>query len=175
MKRYLVLVLVSAAAVLVEALPQVHTVGGVRPEMTLVLVVWLAFSHDWEDIVLPLFVIGLVRDVYSMWHFGYYAGMYLLVGGAIAVMRTAIFRRNPVSQVVMTGVASLVVNLPALGWQVLGGQVSLSSGLGLWSGLALYTGLVAPLGFFVLGAFDKTLSFQRLWQIGRTPGMPRRS
>lgn len=172
--RYLFLILLTVLAVIVEAWPGAfYTVYGVRPALTLIIVVYLALEHDWRDALGPMFLVGLVRDAFSGFVPGFYAGSYLVVGWLASGLRQAVLRQNPVSQFVFTLLAALAVNTG--GWAVVGLREGFEPALWMYRVLpaAVYTAVLAPFVYPFLRRTGRLLSFESLWRIGVAPEQPR--
>lgn len=174
MKRLIVIMLLTLLAILLECRPGAfYTLYGIRPEITLILLVFLAGNNNWHEVLILFFVIGFGRDLFGLWAFGYYSAAYLLLGCLVSSLRHAVYYNNIAVQAVAVFVASAMLNFGAILLQLL--TVGGSFGDMLIQGLMLstYNALAAPVVFFLLDRFKNLLVFKSLWKIGRVPGQPR--
>jgi len=145
-------VLVTLAVVLL-----LHTIllpyvfGDSRPDLFLILVVFLSLGQPLERSYLPCWLTGLLKDVFSgVGQVGAFAALYLALAVVISQVRRQLFVEHIATQLLVVGAASLVsqglwllvwFHSPGFGWR---------SALWRLAGGTCLTVLVAPLA---LGLF----------------------
>ncbi|MPZ13463.1 MAG: rod shape-determining protein MreD [Chloroflexi bacterium] len=119
--RWLVVSLVAGAVLQAMVLPGL--VGnGIRPDLTLIVVVAWATFRGWEEGILVGLLGGFLLDVFSAAPFGVSVVRLALVGGAAGLVMDRIGRTSVLMPAVAAGVASLaafalsVLALQASGW-----------------------------------------------------------
>ncbi len=118
--------------------------SGARPDLTLIVVMFVALHVRGVDAITACWLLGLMADLQSCGRPGLLALLYGLAGAGIYLARDAVFRRHALTHVALALFAGLFVH-GGLGIYYLatGGA---AAGLGtkvLW--VALYTALWAPL------------------------------
>ena len=100
-------------------------VGGARPNLLLIFVVWRALRWPLEQSYLPCWLAGLARDIFSGGQVGAFAALYLALALGIDRVRRGLFVEHLLTQVLMVAAASLVsegvwllvwFHRPGLGW-----------------------------------------------------------
>ncbi len=87
------------------------SVGGVRPDLCLVFVVFLSLRVRAGDAGIGAFFMGVAGDLMSIERFGLLAVSYMLVAMLVSFAKEFLFRRHVVAFVAVTLVAGLVLRM----------------------------------------------------------------
>lgn len=104
----LLLGFLSVAAVVQTTLADLFVIGQARPDFLLALVVYLALSFDLREVLVPIWVLGIFRDAFSLGPIGMYALIFLVVGLLVSWVRAYAFRDSLLT-VVATAVFAVAV------------------------------------------------------------------
>jgi len=92
MFRYLLLLFIITAAVVFQTtLADLLAVGRVRPDFLLALAIYLALSFDLREVLVPIWGLGVFRDVFSLGPVGLYASIFIVVGLIVSYVRAYAF------------------------------------------------------------------------------------
>jgi rod shape-determining protein MreD len=132
-------------------------VGRARPDMILLVVIFIALHAPRDAALLGCLGIGLIKDLTTLSPLGLYAIAYSLVGMFTISTQELVYRAHPLTHVTLGFVGSLLAGAVVLihGW-IKGPSAFISEVFGS----ALYTAALAP---FVLGFLNltrKAFSFQ---------------
>ncbi|NOX58308.1 MAG: rod shape-determining protein MreD [Planctomycetes bacterium] len=144
----------SSFAIIAVATLTAHTtlaprlaVGGVWPDVILIVVVFFAMHARKWDAVIAAWSLGLLADLASLERFGLLSLTYALVAISVQSSRDWMFRSHPLTHAAVTFVSALVVHV--VFWVYAGfssgsvvGQPWASVGVPV--GIALYTAICAP-------------------------------
>jgi rod shape-determining protein MreD len=100
----LMLILQSAAAPYVA-------IFGVRPDLLLVTAVFLGLFGRPREAIIGAWLLGAGADLLTVEHFGLLSLSYLLVTLSVSSIRLYVFRAEAMTQLVVTMVAAITVNL----------------------------------------------------------------
>ncbi|MCH8148832.1 MAG: rod shape-determining protein MreD, partial [Planctomycetes bacterium] len=163
--RWLTLVLLGSLFVLVQTtvLPR-FDVWGIRPDLVLVLVVFLGMHARMPDAAVGAWVLGMMADLMSVERPGLMAMSYMLVSIMVASSREYFFRYRSLTQIFVTWAACFVVQAAWMAYR----HVLYAGGVSWWADLftfvvpcALYTGLFAPPVHKMLLPLSKALGIER--------------
>jgi rod shape-determining protein MreD len=123
-------------------------VGDARPDLVLLVVIFIAINAPRESALLACFAFGLVQDFVTISPIGLYALSYSLVGMFVVSTQELVYRAHPVTHVTLGFVGTLLWAAVVLvhGW-IRGPRVAVTDLLAT----ALYTAVAAPI---VLGALN---------------------
>lgn len=122
MAFYVAIPLVLAAAFLQGALPQMGPVAGVKPDLTLVLVVMAGMVLGFRRGLFLAFLAGLVLDRYSGMPFGFVTLLLMLVTSVARFPNPDLLEVNPlVCMLVVAPATLLYYGIYSLGVLALGG------------------------------------------------------
>jgi rod shape-determining protein MreD len=88
----------------------VAAVGGVRPDLALIFVFFLAFYGKQDEVFFASWVVGLIKDLFSAGPLGAYALIYAACGYQACRLAQKLFKENPFTQVLVGLPAALMVN-----------------------------------------------------------------
>jgi rod shape-determining protein MreD len=133
-------------------------VGGAKPDLVLLAVVFIAINAPRDVGLLGAFGIGLVMDLVTLSPLGLYALAYSLVGMFTVSTQELVYKAHPLTHFSLGFVGGLLTGAVVLihGW--IKGPVPSISEL---AGSALYTALLAPLVLGGLNLVRKAFGFQR--------------
>jgi rod shape-determining protein MreD len=128
------------------------TVHQVWPDWMFVLAVHYALWGPWPDAALAGWILGLVVGLQSSDRIGLHAFAYGLAAWVIIRTRHVVFRQHPLTQIVVTFIFALVVQLIVGIYRQWGANADVISGGIWWPALftALYTAAWAPLLHWLL-------------------------
>src|SRR5947208_13138077 len=132
-------------------------VGGARPDLVLLAVIFIAINAPRDAALLGAFGIGLIQDLVSLSPLGLYALAYSLVGMFTVSTQELVYRAHPLthfSLALIGGLLSAAV-VAIHGW--IKGPPGLSV-MDLFSS-ALYTALLAPIVLGLLHLTRKAFAF----------------
>ena len=142
------LLILAGAIVLQRAVTPAIEIGGIGPDLPLLLVLHLSLAGQPGSIFFAQWLAGAIRDVYGGGVFGLSAVTFPIVGWIVARLGADLYARHPFTQVGLTFLAGLQVEL------VFSVVLFLrASHLDLFAlflhglGTALYTGLAAIVVF----------------------------
>jgi|GEM_PF-3490973 len=93
----LVLGLLTIAVVIQTTLADLLAIGRAKPDFLLALVIYLALSFDLSKVLIPIWVLGISRDVFSFGPIGLYASIFIVLGLLVGYVRAYAARdRAPV-------------------------------------------------------------------------------
>ena len=146
--RWLAFILLAVAAVILQssALPRL-TVFGARPDLLLIITIFIALYAHPQDAVAGGWGLGLLADLLSIERLGLLALTYGAVAFLVLIVREYIFKYRASSQLVLAGLLALLVQAGWLVYQGLsyGWSVGLANGsAAALAGSAAYTALFAP-------------------------------
>jgi rod shape-determining protein MreD len=138
-------------------------IGGGRPDLVLLAVIYIAINAPREAALLGAFFLGLMVDLVSLQPLGLYALAYGVVAVFVVSMEELVYRENPVTHFIVALITSLLVSTVALvhGWIFkpllpLGEQFS----------TALYTAILAPIVLGILQRMKRAFAFKPRRRVG---------
>jgi len=138
-------------------------VGGAKPNLVLLAVIYIAINAPREAALLAAFLMGFMLDLVGLHALGLYAFAYGLVAMFIVSMQEVVYREHPFTHFIVALFASLLVSTVALvhGWIFkpllpLGEQFS----------AALYTALLAPVVLGILQRMKRAFAFKPRRRVG---------
>ena len=162
MRWPLLLVLIFILLLMQTTLVRWMDVAGARPDLLLILVLFVSLNARPDDSFLTSVLVGLCKDVYSAQRFGLYTLLFAAVGVAVNLVRKDLFKEHFFTQMLVAvacaGACNVVVSLVHM------------LTYGLWNGwhfLALsvagaaYTAVVTPIGFAVLARLRRYMGPRR--------------
>jgi len=102
MRWLLFLMIILAAGVIQTSLADLAAIGPAKPDLLIALVVFLAFQFDLHEVFLPIWALGIFRDVFSASPFGVYGLIFLGVGVFVSLVRQFAFRDSVVAVIALT-------------------------------------------------------------------------
>jgi rod shape-determining protein MreD len=121
MFRFLLLFLLLIAATAVQTtFADLAAIGGVKPDLLLALAIYLALSFELREALIPIWGLGLFRDVFSFGPVGLYAFIFLFVGLFVGCVRAYAYRDNVFVVIVTVVLAVALCELSAaavLSWR----------------------------------------------------------
>ena len=163
--RWLTLVILGSLIVVVQTsvVPRFE-VWGARPDLLLVLVVFVAMHARKPDAAVGAWVLGMIADLMSIERPGFLALSYMLVSILVASSRNYFFRYRSLTQLLVTFAACFVVQTVWLVYR----RLLYPTGTSWWADFgvfvvlsAIYTGLFAPLSHQALLLMSKALGIER--------------
>jgi len=110
--RWIGFIVIAGVVVTVQAsLGPWLTVGGVRPDLCLVFVVFMGLRVRAGDAGIGAFMVGLAGDLMSIERFGLLAVSYMLVAVIVSLVKEFLFRRRLATFVAVTLVAGVGLRL----------------------------------------------------------------
>ena len=121
------------------------TIQSVWPDWMFILAVHYALWGRWPDVAIAAWILGLVVDLHSSDRIGLHACTYGAAAWAIIHLRQALFRDHPLTQVAVTFVFALGIQL-IVGWYRRWGEQPTVLDSLWWSAFltAVYTAVCAP-------------------------------
>ncbi len=122
-------------------------IGRVRPDLLVVLVVFIAMHVRGVDVIAWACMLGMLADLQSIERFGILALSYSAAAALVYALRSHVFRSHPLAHFAMTFCAGCIVQVLLLLYYVLVvgvGGGSWSSQLLLGVGIAMYSAALAP-------------------------------
>jgi len=151
--QWLAFIIIAVLGVLLQTTvsPRV-AVFGVRPDWVLVLVVFFALHVRGREAIAAAWMLGLLADFQSIERFGLLSLVYALAAGSVYLIRDYLFRRHPLTHLVLTFVAGVAVQLLVLGYYAFLVNEGRVAGADLWLAVlvSLYSALWAPPTHWVL-------------------------
>jgi rod shape-determining protein MreD len=132
-------------------------IGGVRPNLVLLAVIFIAINAPRDAALLGCFVLGLLQDLTTQQPLGIFALAYGLVAMFTISTQQIVYRGHPLTHFSLALVGSFLTDAVILlhGW-VRGPRISPM--LLFYS--ALYTAILAPIVLGVLHQIKKAFAFQ---------------
>ena len=161
--RWPLLLLVVIALVLIQTtFVRWIEIAGVKPDLMLILVVYVSLHARPEDSFANSLLVGLWKDIYSTERFGLYMLLYAACGVVVNHVRKDLFKEHFVTQMMVVFTCACGCNLIVSAVHMLRFGL-LNVGQFLWLSIAgaAYTAAVAPLGFFVLKKLRRAIGPRR--------------
>jgi len=133
-------------------------VGGAKPDLVLLAVIFIAVNAPRDAALLGAFLIGAMQDLVTLSPLGLYAFSYALVGMFIVSTQELVYKAHPVTHFSLAFVGGLLTGaiLCIHGW-IKGPSVS----AGEMFTSALYTAILAPILLGLLNQTRKAFAFQQ--------------
>ncbi len=156
--------LIVAFVALALQLTVIHLsrIAGAAPDLLFLVAAYLAFHLRIEDLLVPIWILGLVKDCASVAEFGAFGFLFTLSGVLLSLLKDFLFRDSLLVQVSLVFLGSLLYNC------LFGLDLSRASDSLTWHWAversvpsALYTSLCAPLLFVVLDGMRRYLGVNR--------------
>lgn len=144
--------ILTGAIVLQSTVLEVIAIAGVKPDLSLVILVFIAVQGGMMAGQISGFTAGLVQDFISVPPLGFYALVRTVIGFLFGRLRGSLLGGPVILPVVLVAAATLLKGL--LSW-ILGSVFSLGFRAGVFLGAAMwvelvYNSLLAPLVFAIL-------------------------
>ena len=116
MIRFLVLLLILVAAVVIQTtLADLASVGPARPDVVIALAVYLALAFELREVFIPIWAMGIMRDVFSAAPVGMHGLIFLGLGLLVSHIRHYVPRDNPIVMMFVAAVAVVLCETVAVG------------------------------------------------------------
>jgi rod shape-determining protein MreD len=157
--RWAVFVLVAVGALFMQvAVFSGLEVGGARPEMVLLIVLFFALHMKEREAAVMAWVLGLLQDLLSGGVLGIHALSFMVVALVASRFREEIFFGHILTQVLIAFPAALLVGALSLArLKVLSSSLDINAGVECATAAAAYTALVAPFAFALLTPLKRPL------------------
>ncbi|MGR3177998.1 MAG: rod shape-determining protein MreD [Candidatus Anammoxibacter sp.] len=133
-------------------------VYGITPDIYLVFAVFFSLNTDIKQASFVNWINGLVKDVFSLAHFGLSAFLFVLIGYVIGRSKEFVFKDHPLTQVLITFVVALFYGLGCLVFMLISSEnVKLAVIIQKVLCSAIYSAIIAPLLFAVFKKFKTKL------------------
>ena len=109
----LLLGLVAIAVVVQTTLADLLAIGETRPDFLLALAIYFALTFDLGEVLIPIWALGVFRDVFSLGPVGLHAFIFLGIGLLVSRVRAYAFSDNVVTVVVTVVLAVILSELSA--------------------------------------------------------------
>ena len=119
-------------------------IGGVMPDLLLILVIHLSLSERFDRVFHLQWAIGLLRDLYSGGGIGLYAGAYLMAGIVLSRFREGFFADHFLTQSAIAFGIGLQVYVVVLSYHLFLEPGQPRGLIGRAFGIPLYTGVITP-------------------------------
>jgi rod shape-determining protein MreD len=133
-------------------------VGGAKPDLVLLAVIFITVNAPRDAALLGAFLIGIVQDMVTLSPLGLYAFSYALVGMFVVSTQELVYRAHPLTHFSLALVGGLLTGAILFIHGLVHGP-SLSAGE-LFSS-ALYTAILAPILLGFLNQTRKAFAFQQ--------------
>lgn len=133
-------------------------VGGGRPDLILLAVIFIAIHAPRDAALLGAFGIGLAKDMTTLTPLGLYAIAYSLVGMFAVGTQELVYRAHPVTHVTLGFVGSVLAGAVVL---VHGWIKGPTGSIGEMFASALYTAALAPVVLGLLNLLRGAFAFRR--------------
>lgn len=133
-------------------------VGGGRPDLILLAVIFIAIHAPRDAALLGAFGIGLAKDMTTLTPLGLYAIAYSLVGMFTVGTQELVYRAHPVTHVALGFVGSVLAGAVVL---VHGWIKGPTGSIGEVFASALYTAALAPVVLGLLNLLRGAFAFRR--------------
>jgi rod shape-determining protein MreD len=150
--------LVYVAVGLQIGLGEFLRIGGAKPDLVLLAVIFITINAPRDAALLGAFGIGMLQDVVKLSPLGLYALAYSLVGTVMIRMQELVSRTHPLAHF---GLALLGGTVAAMVVLIHGWIKGPAAPVGELMGGVLYTALLAPLVLAGLTAARKLFAFSR--------------
>jgi len=143
MRWLLLLMMLTAAVVVQTTLAGVLTVGRAKPDFILALAIFFALHFDLREVFIPIWTLGIFRDVFSLGPIGMYGLIFLVIAVIVGYVRAYAFRDNLL--ILIPTVVIAVVLCETAGHIALSVRYRGLSADGIFTGsllIGLYTSLV---------------------------------
>jgi len=150
MMKWLPFIILAAAFLVCQTtIAPLMAIRSIWPNWMFILAVHYSLWGPWPDAAIGAWILGLCVDLQTLRQpggLGLYAFMFGAAAYAIIHMRQVFFREHPLTQLLITLVFSMIVELVVEGYRAWGLVESVSRGGIFWSSLftALYTAALAP-------------------------------
>lgn len=157
-----ILILIFAVSVVDTALLCHVSVAGMRPDLALILAVFVSLHTTALSSVPACWLMGLVKDIYSVGPIGLNAFILSVCGGYISQTKDYVYKDHPLVQLFLTASAALLGNLIYLGMMFLSQGSSFGNpqavAFRLLCGVT-YTALPAPFLLLLLRGLKPWMGF----------------
>jgi rod shape-determining protein MreD len=133
-------------------------IGGAKPDLVLLAVIFITVNAPRDAALLGAFVIGIMTDLVTLSPLGLYAFTYALIGMFVVSTQELVYRAHPVTHFSLALVGGLMTGMILLihGW-IKGPSVSASE----MFASALYTAILAPILLGLLNQMRKAFAFKQ--------------
>jgi len=147
---------IIVAAIIESTLLSLVTIGGIRPNLMLVLVIFIGLHSDWNEALEAGIVGGILRGVMGTGSIGMNLVILGLCGLSAGYCKNKVFKENFLTQILLTFLIALAFNISTLFIEIAVRDVP-TIGINMMSisiktliVLSIYTSLFSPPTFFCL-------------------------
>ncbi|HHT9124456.1 MAG TPA: rod shape-determining protein MreD [Candidatus Brocadiia bacterium] len=164
MSRFITLfiLLLLCTSLIQSALLQHLSPWGIRPDLFIIFVIFFSFKFNAKQANLPIFIVGITKDVFSAGPLGLNAFLFIICGFLISLIKDRIFKEHPFTQAIITFIISVLYGTGYVSVLSLSSHSVSITGIG-WriTAVALYTALIAPFAYLLLCRFRFSYLFER--------------
>lgn len=155
MGRFITLfILLLCASLIQSALCQHLSPWTIRPDLFIIFVTFFSLKFDTKQASLPIFFVGITKDVFSAGPLGLNAFLFIICGFFISLIKDRIFKEHPFTQAIITFIISLIYGIGYVSILSLSSySVSITEAGWRSAAAALYTALIAPFVYRLLRKF----------------------